>query len=505
MKIVDAATAATLIEDGWTVSTGGFGSCGHPEEVTSALAERFLSEGQPRDLSLLFAAGQGDRADRGLNRIAYPGLISRVIGGFWGLVPALGKLARQDLIEAHNWPQGVISQLFRVIGSGQPGVITKVGLRTFVDPDISGGRLNDRTTASLVQKIDLAGERYLFYPRIPVDCAIIRGTTADQRGNITMENEVSFQDGLAQAQAAHNSGGIVIAQVAEVVPSSSLPPQHVKVPGILVDYVVVARPENHTQTYGETLNRSYTAAGVHEEAIALPPLLRRLIARRALEEIRHAEGAVVNLGIGIPAEIGAVAAANNINGFTLTVESGPIGGVPASGLSFGASTMPEAIIDQSAQFDFYDGGGIDTAFLGFAQVDREGNVNISRFGDKMPGVGGFVNISQSAKQVVFCGTFKADGLEVAVEDGRLVIVREGSSCKFVNAVSQISFSGGYANEQGRQVTYVTERAVFKLKHGVLHLVEVAPGIDLKRDIIGHMESCMVVDPDCREMDRSLFR
>jgi propionate CoA-transferase len=504
MKMITATEAASLIEDNWTITTGGFGSCGHPEEITAAIEARFRSEGSPRQLDLLFAAGQGDRAGRGLNRLAHPDLVRRAIGGFWGLVPALGDLVRRNLIEAHNWPQGVISHLFRATAAGQPGIITKVGLRTFIDPDGGGGCLNGVTGQTLIRKLRLDGEDYLFYPRIPIHCAIIRGTRADTRGNITMEREVSFQDGLAQAQAAHNCGGIVIAQVSEVVPAGTLPPQQVKVPGILVDYIVVARAEYHSQTYGEAYNPAYAEAGLPEIAPASTPAVRRIIARRALRELEGRQGAVVNLGIGIPAEIGAEAFAAQVRDFTLTVESGPVGGVPATGLSFGAVANPEAVIDQSCQFDFYDGGGIDMAFLGFAQVDSTGNVNVSRFRGGMPGVGGFVNISQAAKRVVFCGSFTAGPADIRVDGGRLRIHRDGEVRKFVSSVEQVSFSGAYASECGRDITYVTERAVFKLSRGVLRLVELAPGIDLYRDVIERMDAAVIIDSDIREMDGGIF-
>lgn len=507
MKIVSAAEAARIVQDGWTVTTGGFGSCGHPEAVTAALAERFHREGHPVDLTLLFAAGQGDRGERGLNRLADPRLVRRVIGGFWGLVPRLGQLAMENAIEAHNWPQGVVSHLFRAVAGGKPGVITTIGLETFIDPAHGGGCMNSRTAASLVRRVDIGGETFLHYPRLPIDCAVLRGSLADTDGNITMDQEVSFSDSLAQAQAARNCGGVVIVQVARVVPAGTLPPQQVRIPGLLVDFVVVAeRPEDHAQTYGEQHNPLYTAAGVARTARALPAReLRRVIARRAAEELQPHDDPVVNLGIGIPADIGTAAAAAGLSHFTLTVESGLIGGIPASELSFGASALPQAVIEQAALFDFYDGGGIDIAFLGFAQVDGQGNVNVSRFRGGLPGVGGFVNISQSARSVVFCGTFTTGGLDAEAADGRLTIRREGRISKFVPTVDQISFSGAHACARNRPVTYITERAVFRLREGVLHLVEVAPGIEVDRDIVQRADVPLVISLDCRRMSPALFQ
>ena len=384
-------------------------------------------------------------------------------------------------------------------------MISRVGLNTFIDPDQEGGRLNECTRHSLIRKIRIDGEPYLHYPRQPIDCAVIRGSVADEAGNITMEREVSFPDGLAQAQAARNSGGIVIVQVAEIVPTGTLAPQQVKIPGFLVDYVVVSnQPDNHQQTYGELYNPLYASAGLAETSRDLPPPLRRVIARRAAEELRLHCNPVVNLGIGIPAEIGVVAASAGLDHFKLTVESGLIGGIPASGLSFGASALPQAVIEQAALFDFYDGGGIDIAFLGFAEVDGGGNVNVSRFRGGLPGVGGFVNISQSARRVVFCGSFTAGNLEVEIGGGRLTILREGNIRKFVPAVEQISFNGAYACERGQIITFVTERAVFNLSEGVLHLAEVAPGIDLHRDIIDQIDMPLVVPLNHRTIDSTFY-
>lgn len=506
MRIVTADEAAALVPDGATVVPGGFGCCGNPEAVLAALGRRFRETGHPRRLNLLFAAGPGDRGERGLNHLAQEGLVSRAIGGFWGFAPKLGRMAQENAFEAHNWPQGVMSHLFRAIAAGLPGILSRVGLETFVDPSQTGGRMNARAEAGLVQKLTMKDKTYLFFPAMPVHVAVIRGTRCDRDGNIAMDREVSYQDSLAQAQAAHNSGGVVIAQVAEIS-GQPIAPHGVSVPGCLVDYVVVAEPDEHWQTWAEPFNPAYVQAGdgaPESEDGAASPAVRRIIARRAARELARHPGAIVNLGIGIPAEVGAAAAELGVDDFTLTVESGQFGGVPATGLSFGASAHPKAKIDQASLFDLYDGGGIDLAFLGFAEADSSGNVNVSRFQGRMPGIGGFANISGAAKRVVFCGSFTADGLEIAIGGGRLQIQRDGSIRKFVRRLETISFNGPLAEREGRRVTFVTERAVFELVGGCLRLTEIAPGVDLDRDIVARLDAAIVVGDEVAPMDPALF-
>ena len=484
--IVSAEQAALLIENGQTVVSGGFVGAAHPEALTAAIERRFETTREPNDLTLVFAAGQGDGQWRGLNHLAHEGLVRRVIGGHWGLAPNLGKLALANRLEAYNFPQGVICQLLRDIAAGRPGCITQVGLDTFVDPKLGGGRLNDSSPPGLVERVELGGQEFLWFKSFPIHVGLIRATAADRFGNLVMDREAVIGEVLPIAQAVHNSGGKVIAQVAELRDNAA-PPQHVRVPGVLVDRIVVAEPHAHDQTFEEAFNETYcqSKTDASPTSLVMPQGIRRWIAERSCDELRA--GDIVNLGIGLPEAIAPVAASRGLlDQVTLTLESGPIGGIPAGGLSFGAATHPEAVIDQPAQFDFYDGGGLDFAALGAAQVDACGNVNVSRFSNRVAGVGGFVNISQNAKRVVFCGTFTTGGAEIEAKQDGLVIRKEGRVAKFVAQVEHVSFSGRYARQRGQDVLYVTERAVFRLHDEGLELVEVAPGVHLQRDVLDRL-------------------
>ena len=492
-KVVTPQQAIELIHDCDTLVCSGFGVVGVPDELLLALRDRFEASQSPRDLTLLFGGGPGDGRDQGLNRIALDGLVKRAIGGHWGLVPELGAMAIENRIEAWNLPLGVISHLYRDIAAGLPGKLSHVGLGTFVDPRLQGGKVNSRTTEDLVSVTELAGEELLFY-RVPrPQVAFIRASVADPDGNLSVEREALSQDTLAIAMAVKNAGGIVIAQVEYLCERGSLLPRQVKVPAILVDCVVLARPEYHQQTYGTGYHPALSGQ-MRVPLDALPAMAfdeRKIIARRAAFELMP--NAVVNLGIGMPEGVADIANEERLLPYmTLTAEPGVIGGVPGSGLNFGSSTNATAQLDMNQQFDFYDGGGLDLAVLGLAECDARGNINVSRFGPRLAGAGGFINITQNSRTVVFVGTFSAGGLKVAVQEGRLTILQEGRHRKFVEAIEQVTFSGEYAAKSGKKVLYVTERCVFALTSEGLELVEVAPGIDVERDILAQMAFSPIV-------------
>jgi propionate CoA-transferase len=505
-KFVSPEEAVRIIRDGDTIITGGFVGCGYAEEVSLALERRFLETGKPRDLTLVYAAGQGDGKDRGLNQLAHEGLLETVIGGHWGLCPKLQELALNNKIAAYCLPQGIISQIVRDSGACKPRTISNVGLGTFVDPRLEGGKINEIAADDLVEIVSFDRKEYLSYRTFPIDIAILRGTTADVNGNITMEKEALILDARAAAIAAKNNNGFVIVQVERIAEQDTLHARDVVIPGIMVDCVVVSKPEHHWQTFAEVYNPAYSGE-IRVPVHSIPAMdlnARKIIARRAALELEA--NSVVNLGIGMPEGVASVANEEKVLDFiTLTAEPGTIGGITAGGLSFGASVNPQAIIDMTSQFDFYDGGGLDVAFLGMAQADRIGNVNVSKFGPRLAGAGGFINISQNARKCVFMGTFTAGGLDVAIQDGRLEIRKEGKSKKMVEQVEQITFSGEYAARDPRPILYVTERCVFTLSKEGIELTEIAPGVDLEKDILALMDFRPIINGVPQTMDPRVFK
>ena len=502
-KLGSADEVVKIIRNGDTVLISGFVGIGTPDEILIALENRFLQTGSPCDLTLVFAAAPGDGLDRGVNRLAHKGLVKRVIGGHWSLVPKLAELAMKNEIEAYNLPLGCISQMYRVIAGGKPGLRTKVGLNTFVDPRIEGGKVNACTTEELVSIANVNEEELMCYPSFKIDVAILRGTTSDSYGNTTLEREVLKLDVTSSAMAARNSGGVVIVQTERIAERGSLAPNAVLIPGNLVDAVVVSSPENHCQTYATPYQHAFSGMRVpldQQEPLQLD--IRKIIARRAAMEL-PVDG-VVNLGIGVPEGVAAVAAEERLLEIvTLTAEAGTIGGFPQGGLDFGAALNPDAVVATNTQFDFYDGGGIDLACLGMAQIDALGNVNVSKFGTRFAGAGGFINISQNAKKIAFAGSFVTGGFNAVVENGELKILREGKMTKFIDSVEQITFSGRLAAEQNQEVLYVTERCVFKLHERGLELIEVAPGIDIDKDILALMSFKPIMN-DVKLMDKRIF-
>ncbi|WCR02682.1 acyl CoA:acetate/3-ketoacid CoA transferase [Paracoccus saliphilus] len=494
-KVLQADEAVSLIRDNDVIATTGFVQSCIPEALHAALEKRFVETGAPRDLTLIMCAGAGDSKGLGTGRLHHEGLLKRVIAANFGRMPKVAQAAVENRIQGYNLPQGVISKLYRSCASGSPGLFTKVGLHTYVDPRLGGGKVNEITTEDIVRMVEVDGEEWLFYKATPIDVALIRATSADPSGNLGMEKECLTLDVLAQAMAAHNNGGVVIAQVERIVEQGSIRPKEVRVPGILVDCVVVAdSAEMHRMNYGVEYNPALSGEiRVPVASMVKMPLdARKVVARRAAFELPL--NGVINLGVGAPDGVAAVASEEKATPFiTMTTEAGAIGGVLAGSSSFGASTNADSIIDQNQMFDFYHGGGLDLTCLGMAECDRQGNVNTSRFGGRLNGCGGFIDISQNSRAVVFAGTFTAGGLKAEVGGGELRILQEGRSRKFVQAVEQITFSGSYAARRSQPVIYVTERCVFQLTQGGLELIEVAPGIDIDRDILAQMDFTPVIN------------
>ena len=512
--LLTAEEAGRLIPNGATITISSSAAQLVPDTVLAGIETRFQATGEPQGLTVVFPLAVGDSFGTvGLDHLAYPGLIKRLIGGSYVNGPASKPAPRiytmilNDQVEAYNFPLGPLLHLHREIAGRKPGVVTKIGLGTFVDPRDQGGRMNRVTPPDLVEVVQLLGEEWLLYRAFPVHVAIIRGTTADTHGNLTFEHEGTFMGVLSQAMAAHNSGGSVIAQVKRVVAAGTLAPQMVKVPGILVDAIVVD-PDQRQNTgiaYDPAISGEIRTAQLPIETVPLCP--EKIIARRALCQIHP--GDTVNLGFGISSLVPTIAYEEGVyEKLTFTVEQGSIGGLPLTGFAFGASHNPEAIVESAAQFDLIDGGGISVGCLAFAEVDGSGNANVSRLAAQphvLAGAGGFIDLSQGLRKIVFCGTLTAGGFDVRAEDGCLRIVQDGRFQKFVARTQHVTFNGRRASEQGQDIWYITERCVFRLTPTGLTLVEVAPGVDVERDVRAKVGFPLQISPDCRAMDACCFR
>lgn len=522
-KFVSLEEAMSHIKDNDAVISGGFGSLGSPEELYSGLADRYEREGHPKNLTFVCGITPGDKTDSmepykgfniGPNKLRAPGLIERLWVGNLTDAHALAYLADENKVLCYMPPMGVMCNLIRCAAAKRPGLLTKVGLHTFADPRNEGCAFNQRSRdeGKVVELINLDGEEYLLYKTPPANVAFIRATYADEDGNLSMEHEAIIGTELEVAVAAHNNGGIVIAQVEAIVPRNTLKVRNIRIHNKLVDYIVVAKdPMNNRQCYATTKYRPELSG---EQKLAgnatkvLPLTMRKVIARRAAMELRP--GVIVNLGSGIPSGIGSIAAEEGISSaLTCSVESGPMGGQVQEGLSFPGVANAECMFSQTDTIDMYDGGMLDMAFLGGAEIDENGNVNVSRFGGRCIGAGGYIDISQNAKKVYLMGNFtvtnKKAGLKADIEcTGEGLNIKSDGDVKFVKQVQQITFSADYARESGQEVMYITERAVFRLIDKGIELIEIAPGVDLEKDVLGKMAFRPAVSPDLKLMDKRLF-
>lgn len=513
-KVISLDAAAALIADGATVTVSSSSGLGCPDATLRAIGERFRATGSPRNLTTIHPIAAGDMYGiDGIDHIAEPGLLRRVIAGSYPSGPSsmpspkIWHMIYENEVEAYNIPSGILFHMHTEAAAKRPGVITQVGMETYVDPRQTGGRMNDRTTENLVELVQFDGQDWLYFRAIPVDVAIIRGTTADEQGNISMEHEGAYLGAMDQALAARNNGGLVIAQVKRVTASGSLPTQQVRVPGNLVDYVVVDPDQMQTtQTQYDPAISGEIRASL-ESFDPVPWGTDKVIARRAAMELMR--GDAVNLGFGISALVPRVVLEEGHAGdVTWAIEQGAVGGVPLLGFAFGCAANAMAIVPSPQQFVYFQGGGFDRTFLSFLQVGADGSVNVSKLASKphvTAGVGGFVDITANARNIVFSGYMTAGGIDLALEDGRLSIRKEGKARKFVPEVEQITFSGKRAVERGANVTYVTERCVIRLLPDGLTVTEIAPGVDLERDVLGQADIPLQVADNLHEMDARLFR
>jgi len=507
---ITAAEAVDRIGSGTTVCTIGMTLVSSSETILKELEKRFLETGKPNQLTYVHSCGQSDRVAGNVYHMANEGLTKRVIGGHWGLCPRMMDLISNNKIEAYNLPQGQMANLFHSMALREPGKISKVGLGTYIDPRLEGGKMNDRTKPleDIVEVVTVDGEEYLLYKKIPIDTLIIRGTYADENGNISTQEEAMVLEVLPAVMATKRFGGQVICQVKQIVKTGSISPKEVVVPGVLVDAVVVCNDPftEHRQSSSWYYDPSYSGQAVAQVSKnePIPLTLRKVIGRRAMMELER--DVIINVGTGIPNDvIGAIIAEEDImDDITITVESGIYGGIPASGIDFGVSKNAQALIPHDRQFEYYNGAGIDFTFMGAGEMDQYGNVNATKMGDKAPGAGGFIDITAYAKNVIFCSTFTGKGLEVEFDKDGMRIKTEGKVKKLKKEVQQISYNGKISAASNQNMLYVTERAVFKLTKDGPMLIEIAKGLDLKKDILDQMEFMPLIADDLKETDTAIY-
>ncbi|CCE97948.1 similar to propionate CoA-transferase [Sinorhizobium fredii HH103] len=512
-KHISPAQAAAMIPDGAVVSVSSSSGLGCPDLMLKAIGERFDATGHPRGLTTLHPIAAGDMSGiKGVDYIAKKGLLKKIIGGSYPSGPSsaepplIWQMIGANEVAAYNIPSGILFDMHREAAAKRPGVMTKIGLDTFVDPSREGCAMNASAAAEpVVKKISFEGEDWLYFKAIAPQMAIIRATTADERGNLTYEHEGAYLGGLDQALAARNNGGIVIAQVKRIAKEGSLKPHDVRVPGVLVDYVVVDPDQKQT-----TLT-PYDPAISGEifrplDSFRVPEFnIQKVIARRVAQELEA--GSAVNLGFGISANVPRILLEEGLHGaVTWVIEQGAVGGVPLLDFAFGCASNADAFMPSPYQFTYFQGAGFDASLLSFLEIDRSGSVNVSKLSFRphvTAGAGGFVDITARAKKIVFSGMFNA-GAKLAVADGRLVIEKEGKLKKLVNQVEHVTFSGRRAIEQGQDITYVTERCVMKLTPEGIVLTEIAPGVDLQTHILDQSEFPLIVSNEIKVMDAALF-
>ncbi|WP_195853569.1 acyl CoA:acetate/3-ketoacid CoA transferase [Aerococcus tenax] len=503
--VISRREAADLIKDNDLLATCTFGLGGLPEDLLVGVKERYEEEQHPKDITFMWSCGIGNnKPGRGADHLLADGLVKRIIAGHVGSSPGMVDKVVNNEVEAYLLPQGVFTQLYRAIAGNKP-FLTKVGLQTYVDPRLEGAKATKKTTEELIELAEFGGEEWLKYPDFDIDVAFIRGSFADEKGNMNVEDETCILEQLELAMATKKKGGTVIAQVKQIVENNSLDPKSIVVPGGLIDYIVVADPEYHYQTMGTYYSPELAGKiNVPVDSVKPAPLSsRKVIGRRAAMELQP--DSVINLGIGTPDMVASVAQEEGVaDEYVTTLEMGIWGGSAAGGLDFGASRNADASIAMANQFDFYDGNGLDLSVLGIGQIDQYGNNNVTKFGPKVPGPGGFINISQNTKNLVFVGTLTVGG-KSHIEDGKLVIDEQGRGPKFLKEVEQVSFSGKYAQENDQNILYVTERAVFDLHEGKVRLIEIAPGIDLQKDVLDQMEFEPEIAEDLKEMNPDIFK